>query len=534
MKQRILTAGILFTWLLMLAAGRILWITADHTAKVSAAQGTISLSLPRERGTIFDRNGLPLTNQTTVSLAALTATPSVATELYRTLDKTAAQQAIERLKTGKPILLEVPDDFSAEGSLTVRHAEQYSDSPTAVHLIGYLNSEGKGVCGIQAAYETLLCREGPSRIRFAANARGGALLGVDPTLDAPQVSSQGSVTLTLHREIQAAVERAVTGLLDTGAVLVLDASTSDILASVSLPVYSPENVGAALSAEGSPLLNRVFSAYNTGSVFKLCVAAAALEAGIDPLESYVCTGQINCRGQTFHCHKADGHGALTMSEALSQSCNTYFIQLAAKVGAQSIFDMACSLGMGQPTALCDGMVSSAGVLPELDELLAVPAALANFSLGQGSLLTTPVQIALMTGAIVNDGVFTPARLIQRTTGVDGQPLDHVSGEPVRVMSAKTASTLRSMMIGVIESGTGGAAQPLTGGAGGKTATAQTGLISKDGSRVTQAWFTGFFPAESPRYVVTILAEGGASGSRSAAPVFAAVANAIAALPNSSW
>ncbi len=529
MKRRMLTIAILFTWMLMLAAGRVLWITGDYAAKASTGQGTISLTLPRERGTIYDRNGLPITNQEITTLAALTATPEVATALYRTLGKDKAQEALDRLQSGKPILMEVPEDFAAEGAFVVRHAEVYNDNPLAVHIIGYLDSEGKGVCGVQAGFEELLGRDGSTLIRFAADARGDALLGVEPTLSSTVEASQGSVTLTLDRDIQAAVEQAVTGLLDEGAVIVMDAATSDILASVSLPGYSPENVGAALTDEGSPLLNRAFSAYNTGSVFKLCVVAAALEAGIDPSMRYTCTGEINCSGQIFHCHKADGHGTLAMSEALSQSCNTYFIHLASEVGAQRIYDMAVALGMGQATQLCPGISSSSGVLPELEELMAVPAALGNFSLGQGSLLTTPLQIAVMTSAIVNDGMVNPAHLVSRITDTAGKTSDYARSAPVRVMSSQTASTLREMMIAVIESGIGGAASPLNGGAGGKTATAQTGLRAQDGSSVTQAWFTGFFPAESPRYVVTILVEGGASGSRSAAPVFAAVANAIGAM-----
>ena len=529
LKRRILTIAVLFTWMLMLAAGRVLWITGDYAAKASTGQGTISLTLPQERGTIYDRNGLPITNQETVAIAALTPTPEVATELYRTMGKTQAQDALDRLSSGKPILMEVPEDFSAEGAFVVRHSEQYSGSPLAVHMIGYLDSDGKGVCGIQAAFEELLSREGSTRVSFAANARGGVLLGIEPTLISTVQPSQGSVTLTIDREIQATVEHAVAGLLESGAVIVMDAATSDILASVSLPDFSPEDVGAALTAEGSPLLNRVLSAYNTGSVFKRCVVAAALEAGIDPSMSYTCTGEINCSGQIFHCHKTDGHGALSMGEALSQSCNTYFIHLASQVGAQRIYEMAVAMGMGQSTRLCPDIQSSVGSLPELEELMAVPAALGNFSLGQGSLLTTPLQIAVMTSAIVNDGIVTPAQLISRITDISGKASDYARSAPVRVMSSQTASTLRAMMIGVIESGTGGAASPLSGGAGGKTATAQTGLLAQDGGRVTQAWFTGFFPAESPRYVVTILAEGGDSGSRSAAPVFAAVANAIATM-----
>ena len=526
MKRRVWTIAILFTWMLMLAAGRILWISAHHAERVSAGQGSLSLTLPHERGTIYDRNGLPITNSNTVSLAALTATPEVVTELYRTLDSQAAQRTVERLQSGKPLLMEVPDDFSAAGAFVVRHAERYPSPPLAVHLIGYLDSSGEGVCGIQAAYERQLQRKGDARIRFASDARGGVLLGVEPTLSTTVEPSQGSVTLTLDRRIQQAVQEAVSGLLESGAVIVMDPKTSDILASVSLPGYSPDKVGSALSADGSPLLNRALSAYNTGSVFKLCVVAAALEAGIDPSSIYTCTGEIDCSGQVFHCHKADGHGALNLSQALSESCNTYFIHLASMVGAEKIYDMAQSMGIGDSTRLCPSIQSAEGVLPNLGELMAAPAALANFSLGQGSLLTTPLQIAVMTSAIVNDGKMTPAQLVSSVTDVNGETAAEPRKESVQAMQPSTAATLREMMVSVVANGTGSAAAPLQGGAGGKTATAQTGLRGSDGSKTTQAWFTGFYPAENPQYVITVLAEGGDSGSRAAAPVFAAAANAI--------
>ena len=158
--------------------------------------------------------------------------------------------------------------------------------------------------------------------------------------------------------------------------------------------------------------------------------------------------------------------------------------------------------------------------------MAAPAALANFSLGQGSLLTTPLQIAVMTSAIVNDGKMTPAQLVSSVTDVNGETAAEPRKESVQAMQPSTAATLREMMVSVVANGTGSAAAPLQGGAGGKTATAQTGLRGSDGSKTTQAWFTGFYPAENPQYVITVLAEGGDSGSRAAAPVFAAAANAI--------
>ena len=134
------------------------------------------------------------------------------------------------------------------------------------------------------------------------------------------------------------------------------------------PSFSPKNLSAALDNADSPFLNRGLLSYNLGSIFKICVAAAALESGISPEEKYFCSGSVDC-GNVFCCHKEDGHGEIDMSEAFAKSCNTYFINLAEKVGAESIFDFAQKAGLSADVVITEGLTakSSLGQLSKIKE-----------------------------------------------------------------------------------------------------------------------------------------------------------------------
>ena len=530
MKKRCAVVTIVFFWLLVAAAGRLLALSTEDFAQVAAGQGSISLQVQEERGTIYDCNGNPITNARKVYKATLTATPEVSVELYRKLPREEADAIIERLRSGKPIVAEVTADFSANGAQVFECYEYYSEENLAPHIIGYRDSvTGEGISGIEKAFDSLLSRSGEIRVRYSTNARGGALLGVEPEIIRTGGENASGVVLTLDSDVQRVVNEVARQYLTAGAVVVLDASGEHILASVSMPDFSPNNLAAAMEAENSPFINRAFTAYNSGSVFKLCIAAAALEAGIDPSTTFSCSGQIDCEGVTIHCHKKEGHGTLDMAAALSESCNTYFIQLAQQVGAAKVYEMADRMGFGKANQLAPGYTASGGNLPDLKDLNASLAALANFSIGQGELLTTPLQIASMTAAIVNGGAAPQASLVLGTKDENGILTPYETKNSVRAMSQATAAQLREMMVAVVSEGTGSAAMPETGGAGGKTATAETGWKSPEGDRVVQAWFTGFYPAETPQYIITIIAEDAASGSSSAAPIFKAIADGLAKL-----
>ncbi|MEG2087764.1 MAG: penicillin-binding transpeptidase domain-containing protein, partial [Angelakisella sp.] len=309
-----------------------------------------------------------------------------------------------------------------------------------------------------------------------------------------------------------------------GAVVIMEVSSGEILAMVSRPDFDQTHVAAFLDDPDSPLFNRATAAYNVGSCFKLAVAAAALQNGFFPAYSYVCPGYYQLGEQRYACHQLAGHWQLSMTGAMEQSCNPYFINLGQQLGAKKLLDMAEALGFGTPTVLCDGVVSAAGSLPA-DPGDVSSGELANLSFGQGTLTATPVQLAQMTAIIAGGGGFVTPTLYKGVTH-DGRCLPVPEAvNPRQVLSPRTAATLRGMMIGVVERGSGKRARPMLGGGGGKTSSAQTGTV-KNGAEVVHGWFSGFYPAEQPRYTITVLEEGGGSGAARPAAVFAKICNEI--------
>jgi penicillin-binding protein 2 len=237
--------------------------------------------------------------------------------------------------------------------------------------------------------------------------------------------------------------------------------------------YNPNNLAADLQNEDSPFINRAFYAYSVGSAFKLLVAATALEQGVSVGYTFNCEGNIRVGDQLFNCHNTAGHGVMDMRTALQKSCNPYFINLILKIGAQSVAYKASAIGLGRATQFAENYRTQSGCLPGSAELRA-PAAAANFGFGQGSLTATPVQMAALVSAIAGSGMAVQPRLIEGYTS-DGLQVEHT---PVyartRVLSAYAADTVRGLMVDVVEEGSGKQAKPYSGGAGGKTASAQTG------------------------------------------------------------
>lgn len=526
--KRIALIYFLLMMLLFIGVCRLLWLTtSEKSLQATVGQGAAVLEIGTSRGIIYDRGGRPLTDSEEYWLALCSPAPQ-AIALFSELP--GLSDIAERLKQGRPVAAEVPDYLSAEGITMVRLHRRYSESQPAVHIIGYLDSTGmNGVTGIEKSYNEIL-QGGRRTARFAVDGRGVALTGIAPVIADAGSGKAGSVTLTLDRDIQRIAEAAAESLLSAGAVVVMEVNTGKLLAVVSVPSFSPSAPGESLNDPSAPMINRAFCAYNVGSVFKLVVAAAALDQGISPSYRYHCTGKLRVGDLTFNCHST--HGTVDMATAIRQSCNVYFIDLAGAIGAKPIHRVATALGFGTSRSICPGITPEPGRLTNLSLLLDQPATLANFAFGQGDLMLTPLQITSLTAAIAAGGrSYTPA-LVESVKNAAGQEIDGV-GTPVftKVMSEDTARKLQEYMIGVVESGTGSAGKPSVGRAGGKTGTAETGWI-KDGRRVVQAWFSGFYPAENPRYAITIISEDGQSGGRSSGPVFKQIVEEIAALEDS--
>lgn len=303
-----------------------------------------------------------------------------------------------------------------------------------------------------------------------------------------------------------------------GCILVMDTATGEVLASVSMPTFDPRNIAASIRADDTSLINRPLRAFSAGSVFKVVLAAAAYESGLD-WYTHDCTGELELAGQTYRCAQGRAHGEVNLRGALEQSCNTYFIELGQLLGAARILSTAEQFGFGTAVQLAPSLRSAAGTLPDA-QTLANDGQLASFSFGQGALTVTPLQITAMMNTVANGGVYrAPAFVkgIADSTGTVAAPLE--PSAPRTVCDEKTAKVLRSMLVSVVTEGIGAEARPAAGMAGGKTGTAQTGQYDENGEELLNYWFSGFYPAQAPRYTVTVLQDGILKPELSSAAIF---------------
>jgi penicillin-binding protein 2 len=495
-------------------------------AQTAKSQSNYKLTVASTRGTIYDCNLSAFTGAENEYVAAVVPGIETSAALSRILPTSKMEQVYDILSEGHPFTLTLPSNIQQTGIDVFTIQKRYSDSGLGVHILGYLDGTGKGAAGIEKAFDSVLSsNQGRITVTYKVDALNRVLAGEEKTISDTTDLGKSGVVLTLDKYIQTVAEQAADKYLTKGAIVVLEVPSGKIRAMVSRPAYNQNDVASILDAEDSPLLNRAVSAYSVGSVFKLAAAAAALEYGISPDYQYTCTGGIDVDGNVFHCYNSESHGEQNMEQAIANSCNTYFVNLMQQVPQENFLNMVRSLGFGQTFTLAPGLSSDAGVLPSLKSL-SIPRALANFSFGQGELTATPLQVAAMTNAIASNGVFRVPVLYE---GVVNEHLDYTARAPqnqgTQVMSENTARLLREFMHASIEGGTSREGKPDTGGAGAKTATAQTGKYV-DGKELVESWFTGFFPYDNPKYVVTVFEEGGNGGGRTCGPAFKEIADVL--------
>lgn len=512
-----------FCTLLMLRLSKL--TTGAALQQAATVQSSYALTVGETRGLIYDRNLKPLVGSSSINLLAVAPGTQSIAALQLMLPRTEFLELMPLLESGKPVVLRASRPVVGTGVQSFVLPVRYSGNCLAPHVLGYLDGGGDGVAGVEAGCDDELQQMGGQiKVRYDINAVGQPL-GEDATevVDS-RPEQQGGVVLTLDSKLQASVEQAA-AVMEKGAVVVMDVQSGEILAMASVPDFDPNNVAAVLNEDDSPLFNRATAAYSVGSTFKLVVAAAALESGYSTGYGYVCPGYYELGEQRYYCHNREGHWQLAMERAVGQSCNPYFIHLGLQLGAGKLLAQASAMGFGSGSQLVEGVNSAAGTLPlNADEVRA--GELANLSFGQGTLTATPVQVTKMTAIIANGGQHLQPTLRRGTTH-DGLRVwqQQTTAQP-SVLSKRTADTLQQLMVFVVENGSGKQAEPAYGGAGGKTGSAQTGVY-ENGVEVVHGWFTGFYPADNPRYAITVLEDGGGNGGARPAQVFAAVCDAIA-------
>ena len=497
-------------------------LTEADVSAAASGQSTTTVTVATARGTIYDRRLRPLVNDTTETRLCIAPHEKTVAALSRLLPTEVFAPLNERLRGGRPVVSIVDEEPSPVAGVLAFHTPVRNGGTLfAPHLVGYLSGDGvNGAVGLEKTYNDYLnACGGRLSVRYDVNAVGTLLAQDNPVVQDTLADATAGLILTIDREMQNMAESVAAEQLKKGAIVILDADSAEVLASVSVPSFQPGTVADCLDDPDSPLLDRTLCNYNCGSVFKIVSAAAALESGVPLTRRYVCNGSVTIDGVTFHCHNRLGHGELDMTEAFACSCNCYFIRLMQDVGAAPLYNMAVTLGFDRAVVLADDYKTARAALPTLEELMASRPALANLSFGQGALLATPVHLARLVQTAVNDGELLRPSVVRGTMNAAGEVTALSPTPPQTAFSPATAAALRQMMLAATADGaTGEKARPLNGGAGGKTGTAESGWITDNG-RAVQNWFVGFYPAEQPRYVVAVLAEDSGTTGVTAAPVF---------------
>jgi penicillin-binding protein 2 len=429
-----------------------------------------------------------------------------------------------------------------EFEIDVTHRRVYRMGSHAAHLLGYLGEvRAEEVAQPASGYRSgdLVGRRGVERTydRRLRGADGERVVVVDsrgrPVREfGREVGRPGAgLRLTLDAALQQEAERALEGKV--GAVVALDPRNGEIRALVSAPAYDPNLFARRLAVEDwqrlvgdplHPLQDRALqSAYSPGSVFKIVLATAGLAEGVvTPRDGVFCNGGASFYGRRFHCWRAGGHGWVDLERALEQSCDVYFYTLGQKLGIERIAAYARRFELGQPTGI-DLEGERVGLVPDAQWSERVrhhpwyPGETISVAIGQGALLTTPLQIATMVAAVANGGRLVTPHLVPEAAVRPPRSLGLAPGilEPIR----------RGLWRVVNGQGTAGAARLAAVEVAGKTGTVQVVAHEayQDSSQLpwekrNHAWFVSYAPAATPELVVVVFLEHGGQGSRAAAPV----------------
>ena len=525
MKRRGVVFYITFVVSLTLVLMRCYWLASgENVRQARAVTGgrERELTLYKTKGIIYDENMNPLAGGQRCWYMVVNPRDFDLNQLDLLLSYCEA----DREEVRKRLTKEAPFVLAAEvrpeamtGVYITEGVSRYSG--VAQHVIGYLDQAGEvGLAGIEKEYDSFLSLFSDDvGVTYSADAVQGALSGLG-ILREEQTQTENGVVLTLNRDLCEVLEETMADYISSGAAIIMDCNSGALKAVCSSPGYDEQKILDYLESSEGELYNRAFGAQTVGSVFKIVVAACALENGMENY-SYTCEGGIKIGEWTFACHQHAGQKELGLKEAFSESCNSYFIALGQLLGYDKIAEMAARFGFGQETEVLGAIKGSAGNFPEENGSLA----LANLSIGQGALTASPLQIAKMTAVIANGGIL-PRVSVEKSIYLDGEFYSEEAECGERILDDAVAGKLREYCIYTVEEGTGKNAKPANGSAGGKTASAQTGSTA-GGTEKLNVYFTGFYPAEDPQYVITVFAENGVSGGKTCAPVFCEICDFIA-------
>ena len=437
--------------------------------------------------------------------------------------------------------------------IRVSSMREYNRGSYYSHIVGYTSNDfnknintnkvGKfiaGKVGIEKIYDSYL-RGIPGTEQIEVNAQGNYVR----RLSLKKSQEGNNIQLTINSQLQNYTNKRIGS--NTGAALIIDATNGNILSSASSPSYDPNIFSKTLNttewkkistSPKAPLINRPINGlYPPGSTFKPVVALAALKYGIiKKTDKIFCNGIYTLGNRNFHCWNKRGHGEVNLTEAISQSCDVYFYEIALRLGIEKISDTAKQLGFGSYYDEFFGVSKS--IIPskkwkknnfnkkwQKGETL-------NVGIGQGFLLSTPLELAMMTANLINGGKVTIPSIIKS-----------LSGDKIKQETINKNKNFEKEHLEVIKKGMFNVVNSIKGTAwksrsidkkfhiSGKTGTSQVRIISvkeraegiiknKDLplDKRDHALFIGFAPYKKPKYITVVVLEHAGGGSSKAAPV----------------
>ncbi|MEO6787680.1 MAG: penicillin-binding protein 2 [Chthoniobacteraceae bacterium] len=460
------------------------------------------------------------------------------------------------------------NDLGVPGvEISLRPVRQYLYGSLAAHILGYVGApedinkmpdikdftyyqpEVQGRSDIEKAYDQWLRGKPGKRIldRSAKNKIGAELAREEPTPGA-------NVYLTIDARIQTIVEQTLKQAgVGRAAVVVVDPNNGDVLAMASVPNYDPnifipkisnEDYARLDADETDPLVNRAVQSFAPGSTYKVVSALAGFLRGMLPSKTYNCAGGVMIGNKFMKCwiaEKGGAHGTLNLTGAIKNSCNSYFYQWGRDAKLINYEKIGEALGLGMRSGLpLSG--ESTGALPGPKWLAAHGQSalenswghIANTAIGQGSVLASPLQMAIVCSTVANGGTSYYQRLVSRVVDAAGNDVRDEQGNLVVPVEPKVRANLLEMGISASDieavrqgmwkvvneqGGTGSKARIKGVEVAGKTGTAQ--FWRKEGNeriKDNHVWFMCFAPYKRPKYSVVVMIQGAKSGGGVAAPV----------------
>ena len=571
--------------LLTALVGRMYYLQVVESERYQtlAEENRINMRLLRpSRGRILDRFGVPVAvnQQNYRVLIKSEKTPDVPAVLDRLAmiipidadEKARILKEVRRTKKFVPVTvreflewedvarLEVNAPDLPGVTIDVGERRFYPNGIAAAHILGYVGAPRRedltgdpllelpgfriGRSGIERAFDKPL-RGSAGASQLEVNAVGRVIR----ELNRQEGDKGRDVVLTMDMALQRSAMRRLGE--EAGSIVVMDVATGGLIVQASTPSFDPNTFTEGLSNaqwrgladnERAPLRNKAIAGeYAPGSTFKMIVALAALEEGVmTPQSGFFCSGHLEVGDGKFHCWRRQGHGVVDLERGIVESCDVYFYEIARKVGIDKIAKMAERFGLGSKLAL-DVPGERAGLMPTKSwkcVVIGQPWVLGEtlvVGIGQGFVLTTPLQLATMTARMINGGKKVMPHLARDLVSRGELASRGKPEQPSIGVNPKHLKILMDTMTKVTENprGTAYAARITRPGMSmaGKTGTAQVRRISQRerNSGVLKnkdlpwkyrdhALFVGYGPIENPRYAISVVVEHGGGGSSVAAPI----------------